>query len=183
MDANLLQWCAGYRSVAHYLIQRSLDEQAAAAKQGGKSEDATAADAPVLAAESEPSDTSAQTAGGDAACDGDLGHEATADCAADAVSKGVPSSVVASNAIVSHAHARRGGELPFTSALYVICSDAVRTAPAGMCPSTVRRMRQQTLNVLMSQRKAGPPPGLKGCKKVGSLKVGTNTSASPLTNC
>ncbi len=35
----------------------------------------------------------------------------------------------------------------------------------------VRHMHQQTLNVLMSQRKAGPPPGIKGSKKVGSLKV------------
>ena len=47
---------------------------------------------------------------------------------------------------------------------------------AGGCPSTVRRMRQQTLNVLMSQRKAGPPSGLKGSKKIGSLKVNINNN-------
>ena len=72
---------AGYRSVAHYLIQKSLEEQAAAAKQAGSAEGLAAAKggAVVLPAESEPSDASAQTAGGGvAACDGDE-HEATAD--------------------------------------------------------------------------------------------------------
>jgi len=70
--------------VAHYLIHRSLDEQAAAAKLGPS---AAAADAAALPAESGASDASAQTAGGDAVCDE---HEATTDCAAaEAVAGGV----------------------------------------------------------------------------------------------
>ncbi len=52
----------------------------------------------------------------------------------------------------------------------------MHAALAGGCPSTVRRMRQQTLNVLMSQRKAGPPPGLKGSKKIGSLKMSMHST-------
>ena len=75
--------------MAHYLIQRSLDEQAAAAKQSGGPHETTATDAAVPAADSEPSNASAQTAGGAATCSGNE-HEATADgAAADAVSGGV----------------------------------------------------------------------------------------------
>ena len=69
---------AGYRSVAHYLIQKSLEEQAAAAEQGALCAAADSSATEVAVMESEPSDTSAQTEGGVVACEADE-HEATAE--------------------------------------------------------------------------------------------------------
>ena len=71
---------AGYRSVAHYLIHKSLEQQAAAAKQDNMEEPA-ATKCSSVPVESEPSDVSAQTAGGDAPCSAEE-QEATADGAA-----------------------------------------------------------------------------------------------------
>ena len=78
--------------MAHYLIHKSLDEQAAAAKLVETTDGFAEKAAGSLPADSEPSDASAQTAGGgDAACDGPE-YEATADCAAvEAVAGGVRS--------------------------------------------------------------------------------------------